>query len=157
MGKKPKPFFVNAQDGTRRKVKPRTKSFSGSRGDYRLDNDLYLNGTVFPAGYYPFVFWDMPIYDRHDNPIPDDGVSSGVSSGGSSSDSGSYNTPVPDIPTHHHGTFNPDPTPSYTPEPSHHSHDFSSSSFDSGSSSGSYDSGSSGGSFDGGGGGGSDF
>lgn len=156
MGSNNEAFFVSRSNGKRHKVKPKTRKFRGDIGEHRLQEDTYVNGTLFSAGWYPFVFWDVPIVDRHDNPITDTGVPVETSGGsflnslfGDNGSSSSHDS-VP---------YNPDPTPSYTPDSSP-SYDHSSSSNDGGSSFGGYDSGSSGGydggssgGFDGGGGG----
>lgn len=171
MGSKSEAFFVNGSDGDRRKVKPGTRKFRGNHGEHRLQDNTYVNGTLFNAGLYPFVFWGVPLFDQHDNPITDDGSPSDTSTSSPIGDV--VSSPSSDDPTSAFNggwggnegtsfTSDPDPTPSYTPEPSP-SYDHSSSSYDGGSSSGGYDGGSSGGydggssgGFDGGGGGGSD-
>jgi uncharacterized membrane protein YgcG len=140
---KAKPFFVKTPDGKRRKVNPRSRQFWGERGDHRLDHETYVNGTLFPAGDYPFVFWDVPIYDRNDHRITDSGVSPETTSGSFLHSIFGDSTASP----HHSTTYNPEPAHSYMPDHGHHA-----SSFDSGSSS--FDSSSFSGSDSGGGGGG---
>jgi len=131
MQKKRKAFYATSPDGKRRKVKPDGRRFRGDNGDHYLSRDTVVDGNLFVAGYYPFVFWESPSDDRHDSPS-----------------------------SHHDTSQSPVPTPSYTPEPSHHAHVGGSSSgidgggwsgghHDSGSSS-HHDSGGSSGSSDGG-------
>ena len=112
MQKKRKAFFATSPDGKRRKVKPDGRRFRGDNGDHYLSRDTVIDGNLFVAGYYPFVFWESPSDDRHDSPSP-----------------------------HHDTSHSPVPTPSYTPEPSHHAHDGGSSGSSDGGSYGGSDSG----------------
>jgi len=156
-------FFADDASGRRRKVNPKGRKFDGTVGNYPLEQATVVNGHTFPIGLYPFMFWDVPIYDKHDNLIEDtipvddvgsldDSGSGGVldesdlesafdfndndsSSDTSSSDSSSSSSYTPP-------SFDSTPSPSYDSG--------SSGGYDGGSSSSSSDSGSSGGS-DGGG------
>ena len=166
-------FFADDESGRRRKVNPKGRKFDGTVGNYPLEQATVVNGHTFPIGLYPFVFWDVPIYDKHDNLIEDtipvddvgsldDSGSGGVldesdlesafdfndndsSSDTSSSDSSSLSDSS--------SSYTP-PSFDSTPSPSYDSG--SSGGYDGGSSSSSSDSGSSGGSDGGGGGGGGD-
>ena len=167
-------FFADDESGRRRKVNPKGRKFDGTVGNYPLEQATVVNGHTFPIGLYPFVFWDVPIYDKHDNliedniPVDDVGSLDDSGSGGvldevdesdlesafdsndndSSSDTSSIDS-----------SSSSDSSSSYTPPSFDSSSSYdssSSSSYDSSSSSSSSDSGSSGGSDGGGGGGGGD-
>jgi hypothetical protein len=71
-----KPFFVKDPAGKLRKVTPKSSQFWGKTGKERLEYETYVYGTLFDAGYYPFVFWGVPIFDRRGNEITKSGVSS---------------------------------------------------------------------------------
>lgn len=72
-----KKFFIYDTAGIRRKVSPRHRDFKGSIGDARLSEVTVINGYSYYPGDYPFIFWGVPIYDKHGQPIVDDGRSDG--------------------------------------------------------------------------------
>ena len=62
-------FFVYDDSDEFRKVNPSSARFNGTFGRHTLTIPTEVNGHVFPAGKYPFVFWGKKIYDRYEQPI----------------------------------------------------------------------------------------
>lgn len=101
------------------------KKFQGGKanGQAYLGQETNVNGQVFPAGYYPFPFWNYPICERDGTVLSvpattiDGDVASKPDNGVSSDYTGDFNYgshPLDTLPTH---ASAPVPTPVHDPDP----------------------------------------